>query len=88
MRNQVDYVICPKCNAMFAAMWYTVTDRKYKIKCTECKHLYEAGDYDHYDILLFFDEESQQEKLALSPDEINQVIGREGIPHREDDYGD
>jgi len=56
MKSNVDYTICPECDALNAAMWNPHGDRSYDVTCTVCGYEFEHGYYDSNDIVLFFDD--------------------------------
>lgn len=71
----LDYVICPKCLSINAAMWFPHQDKTYEVICTVCGYRHERGEY--------------EVQLALTHEEIEDFFRSEGWAIlREEDHND
>jgi len=75
MKNNLDYVICPICSALYAAMWFPRGERSYDVVCMACGYEYEHGHYDSNDIVIMFDEQSSPDVfLPLTAEQIELLL--------------
>lgn len=87
MSNNVDYLVCPECDALNAAQWNPRGRRSYDVTCSVCGFEHEHGHYESFRNLTweqFISEATAESIREYLAEEIGSIYDRDDWDDSED----